>query len=61
MPIDEIKENGYDRSISRYKEMEYEEVEYEKPKVIIQRIEETEGQILTNIAELKKQLAESKK
>ncbi|WP_048198359.1 hypothetical protein [Methanocella arvoryzae] len=61
MPVGEIRENGYDRSISRYKEMEYEEVEYEKPEVIIHRIEEIEGQILTNIAELKKLLAESKK
>ena len=28
--ISEIKENGFDLSISRYKEIEYEEVQYQK-------------------------------
>ena len=40
-------------SISRYKEIEYEEVRYEKPEVIIEKIEELEGKILENIDELK--------
>ena len=38
VPKDEIKDNGYDLSINRYKEIEYEEVEYEPPKVILQQL-----------------------
>jgi type I restriction enzyme M protein len=53
VPADEIKANNYDLSISRYKEIEYEEVRYEKPEIIIEKIEKLEGQILENIAELK--------
>ena len=33
--IDEIKENGYDLSINRYKEIVYEEIEYDSPDEII--------------------------
>lgn len=58
VPVAEIKDNGYDLSISRYKEIEYEEVQYEKPEVIIQHIEEIEDQIKANIVELKKLLSE---
>lgn len=58
VPAEEIKGNNYELNISRYREIEYEEVEYEKPEVIIQRIEEIEEQIKTNIAELKKLLNE---
>jgi type I restriction enzyme M protein len=56
VPVEEIKENDYDLSISRYKEIEYEEIEYEKPEVIIQRIDELEDQIKSNVAELKAML-----
>ena len=38
VPIEEIEENDFDLSISRYKEIEYEEVIYEEPKVIKQKI-----------------------
>jgi len=38
VPFDEIKENNYDLSISKYKEIEYEEVKYEKPEVIKKKI-----------------------
>jgi type I restriction enzyme M protein len=34
IPIKEIKDNNYDLSISKYREIEYEEVKYEKPEVI---------------------------
>jgi type I restriction enzyme M protein len=30
VPYSEIKENGYDLSISKYREIEYDEVEYTK-------------------------------
>ena len=59
VPFDEIKENNYDLSISRYKKIEYEEIEYEKPDVIIQKIDELEDQIKVNVAELKKMLEQS--
>jgi len=39
VPFDEIKENDWDLSINRYKEIVYEEVEYDAPAVIIEQIE----------------------
>jgi type I restriction enzyme M protein len=42
---DEIVKNGYDLSINRYKEIEYEEVEYEAPKVIIDKLKGLENEI----------------
>jgi len=36
VPREEIQANAYDLSINRYKEIEYEEVSYEPPKVILQ-------------------------
>ncbi len=56
VPFDEIKENGYDLSISRYKEIEYEEVDYDPPEVIIEKIGSVEDQIKANIGELKEML-----
>lgn len=53
VPLDEIKENNYDLSISRYKEIEYEEIEYDPPEVIIERIEGIEKEILRELDELK--------
>ena len=35
VPKDEIVEQNYDLSINRYKEIEYDEVEYDDPKTII--------------------------
>ena len=43
VPVGEIKANNYDLSISRYKEIEYQEIRYEKPEAIIKKIEELEG------------------
>lgn len=56
VPISEIKENGFDLSISRYKEIEYEEVQYEKPEVIIEKIEKLENEIQNGLLDLKKLL-----
>jgi type I restriction enzyme M protein len=58
VPYSEIKENGYDLSISKYREIEYEEVEYEKPEVILDKIEAIEDQIKANVAELRRLLGE---
>ncbi len=38
VPKDEIVQNGYDLSINRYKQVVYEEVQYDPPKVILARI-----------------------
>ena len=43
VPKDEIAGNDYDLSINRYKEVEYEEVEYESPLVIIERLAALRG------------------
>jgi type I restriction enzyme M protein len=53
VPIEEIEENDFDLSISKYKEIEYEEVVYEKPEKIMSNIEKLEGDILGGIKELK--------
>ena len=53
MPISKIKENGYDLSISRNKETEYEEIRYEKPEVIIAKIETLENEIQNSLKDLK--------
>ena len=35
IPVNEIKDNNYDLSINRYKEIVYEEIEYDSPQEII--------------------------
>lgn len=54
IPIEEIKENGYDLSINRYKEIIYDEVEYEEPLVIIDKVRELERDILLALDEIEK-------
>jgi len=44
-----IEANGYDLSINRYKEIEYEEVTYEKPMVILQKLRELEDEIRADL------------
>ncbi|PHC59979.1 DNA methyltransferase [Bacillus toyonensis] len=56
VPVGEIIGNGYDLSINRYKEFEYEEVQYEDPRDIIQCIEQIEDEIIQGIKELKKMI-----
>ena len=53
VPKAEIAENGCDLSFSKYKEEVYEEVEYEKPNVIIDKLEEMESEIQKGLTELK--------
>ncbi len=59
VPYNEIKENGYDLSISKYREIVYEKVEYEKPEVILTKIDELEDQIKANVAELRRLLEQA--
>ena len=51
---DKIVKNDYDLSINRYKEIEYDEIEYEAPKVIIQRIKRLEQQILDGLNDIER-------
>ena len=48
----DIASNKYDLSINRYKEVVYEEEEYEDPKMILQRLIRLEKEILADMGEL---------
>ena len=52
VPFDEIKENGFDLSINRYKEVVYEEVKYDSPEVILKEINDLEAEIQSGLKEL---------
>ncbi len=53
VPIKEIKDKDWDLSISKYREIEYEEIKYEKPEAIIQKLENLETEIVKGLKELK--------
>ena len=53
VPFEEIKKNNYDLSISKYKEIEYEEVVYENPEVIKKKILGYENKIIEALENLK--------
>ncbi len=53
VPKGEIAENGYDLSINRYKEIEYEVVEHRAPSEIIADIEQLDDDVAKGLAELK--------
>lgn len=52
VPKQELVDNDYDLSLSKYKEEVYEEVSYEKPKVIIGRLNQIEKKITKDLAEI---------
>lgn len=56
VPVDEIRQNGYDLSINKYKEVEKVKVEYEKPEVILDRIKALESEIGSALSDLEKML-----
>jgi type I restriction enzyme M protein len=56
VPVEEIREKKYDLSINRYKEIEYEEIEYDQPKKIIEDIRKLEEEIQEGLDELDKML-----
>ena len=58
VPVEEIRDNGYDLSINKYKEIEYEEVKYDSPQEIMLRIRELEIDITTGIEELAEMIGE---
>ncbi len=53
VPVEEIRENDYDLSINKYKEVERVKVEYEKPEVVLGRIEVLQGEIGDAIKEFR--------
>ena len=52
----EIAENDYDLSINRYKEVVYEEVQYEKPSTLIQDIKALQRDNAKKLLDLEKML-----
>ncbi len=52
VPVEEIRENGYDLSINRYKELVYEEVSYRPPQEIIAELKTLETEITKGLTEL---------
>lgn len=57
VPKSEIAEQGYDLSINRYKEIEYEEVEHRAPLDILADIEKLDAEIAEDLADLKAMLS----
>lgn len=56
VPVEEIREKGYDLSINKYKEVEKVKVEYEKPEVVLGRIEALQKEISEAIKDFKEML-----
>ncbi len=56
VPKAEIAGNGYDLSINRYKEFQYEAVEYDPPQVILERLALMEEEIAKGRTELQEML-----
>ncbi|SFE66597.1 type I restriction enzyme M protein [Nitrosomonas sp. Nm166] len=53
VPKTDIVANKYDLSINRYREIEYQQVEYEPPQVILDKLEALEAEILEDLRELR--------
>lgn len=58
VPVDEIRQNDYDLSINKYKEIERERVEYEPVKDILARLEQNEAEYAKGYEELRSMLEE---
>lgn len=56
VPVDKIRTNKYDLSISRYKPIEHKEIEYEKPDVIMKKVLKLEKEIAKDIEEIQTML-----
>lgn len=54
VPVKEICDNGYDLSINKYKEIAYQELEYETPSLIIEKIWNLEKEILSGLEEMER-------
>ncbi len=56
VPVQEIIDNHYDLSISRYRESKYSQAEYESPDKLVAEIQDLENQITLDIKQLSKLL-----
>jgi len=56
VPVADIREANYDLSLSRYKEVVYEEEEYDPPHVILNRMKELNNDIAQDIKDLEEML-----
>jgi type I restriction enzyme M protein len=56
VPVEEIRSQGYDLSLNRYKEVVHEEVEYRDPPEILADLEQIEAEIQAGMSELKRAL-----
>ncbi|MHB8854053.1 MAG: class I SAM-dependent DNA methyltransferase [Ignavibacteriaceae bacterium] len=54
--VDDIRKNKYDLSISKYKEIVYKEIEYEKPQIILEKMFTLEDEIRNEMNKLKEML-----
>ncbi len=52
VPLKELEENSFDLSINRYKEIVYEEVEYDPPKAILKKLKGLEAKITNDLTKL---------
>jgi type I restriction enzyme M protein len=52
VPIDDIINNGFDLSLKTYKEVVYEEVQYDSPKDILKRIKTLQNKMTKGVQEL---------
>jgi len=52
------RDTKYDPSINRYKEIEYEQFEYDPPVVILDQLEALEKEIAKDLKQLRKMVAE---
>ena len=53
IPVNEIRENNYDLSISRYREIEKIKIEYDDPYILLNRMETLQKEIADAIAEFR--------
>jgi type I restriction enzyme M protein len=53
---DEIRKNGYDLSIGKYKEQALSIVKYDPPKTVLKKLKDIETSILDDISSLEKML-----
>jgi len=59
VPAQAIKDNNYDLSISKYREIEYKETKYDKPSDILDKIDALEDKIKVGVAEIRQMLNEN--
>lgn len=56
VPREEIAAQGYDLSINKYKEIEYERIDYPAPEELIAELEQLDTEYRAGLAELKAML-----